>query len=398
RVLQLDEQRGLVEAEAGIFWPELMNQLDAWQSAGSGPVWTIRQKQTGVDDVSLGGSLSANIHGRGLRMPPMVADIEAFTLMNAQGRTLRCTREENANLFRLAIGGYGCFGVVLTVTLRLQRRQTLQRRVQAIRMVDLPELARQRIADGALYGDCQYATHLQDTAEEHRGILATYHPVEGEPDSPSRSLYLTAEQWAGLYKLARTDKPRAFQVYTDHYLRTNGLRYASDRHQLSPVFSGYLAAVGEATDDDTPDGTEIISEFYCEPDRLMPLLADVRRDFAARDVDMTYGTIRFIQPDHETFLPWARRTSACVVVNLHVRHDEAGVNMVRDHVRRLFDCVLEHGGSFYLTYHRWATRAQLDAAYPEMPGFLREKRRQDPGEVFARAWYRHIKSLYPDLA
>ena len=33
---------------------------------------------------------------------------------------------------------------------------------------------------------------------------------------------------------------------------------------------------------------------------------DVRRDFRMNGVDFIYGTIRLIEPDHDTALPWAR--------------------------------------------------------------------------------------------
>ena len=83
-VRSLDRERGLVTVEAGARWPGLMQQLDALQAGENAP-WVIRQKQTGVDEVSIGGSLSANAHGRGLRMPPMSGDCESLTLMDGDG-------------------------------------------------------------------------------------------------------------------------------------------------------------------------------------------------------------------------------------------------------------------------------------------------------------------------
>ena len=395
--LDLDTHQGRVTAGTGILWPELMRELEARQNGGVGrDAWGIRQKQTGVDEVSLGGSLSCNAHGRGLRMPPLVEDIEAFTLMNAAGDVVTCSRTENPELFALAIGGYGCFGVVLTVTLRLARRQTVRRNVRAIAVVELIDHARRELDAGAIYGDCQYATHLEDPAGEHPGIFSCYHPDDGEPDPADPGLALSAEQWEGLIRLARTDKPRAFDLYRQHYLKTDGRRYASDRHQLSPVFAGYLAATRAPDGDAAPIATEMITEVYCDPDRLMDLLTACRADFVEHGVDMTYGTIRLIEPDGETFLPWARRRSACIVVNLHVKHDPAEVDRVKGHFRRILDRVIERDGSFYLTYHRWAERRHLDAAYPQMPEFIAMKRRHDPAERFASDWYRHLVSLYPE--
>ena len=120
RILGLDAERGVVEVEAGIQWPELIHGLIAMQPA-SEPArtqyWGITQKQTGADRLSLGGALGANIHGRGLTLRPIVGEVEAFTLMNADGKLVTCSRTENGELFRLVIGGYGLFGIVTRVRL-----------------------------------------------------------------------------------------------------------------------------------------------------------------------------------------------------------------------------------------------------------------------------------------
>src|SRR2546427_5664081 len=111
RVLGFDAARGLIDVEAGIQWPELMRHLvDAQQ--GAAQQWGIRQKQTGADRLSIGGALAANAHGRGLLFKPFVGDVESFVLVDADGIPRTCSREENAELFRLAIGGDGAFGGV----------------------------------------------------------------------------------------------------------------------------------------------------------------------------------------------------------------------------------------------------------------------------------------------
>src|SRR2546426_3974465 len=89
--------------------------VDAQQ--GAAQQWGIRQKQTGADRLSIGGALAANAHGRGLLFKPFVGDVESFVLVDADGIPRTCSREENAELFRLAIGGDGPFGVVTSLRL-----------------------------------------------------------------------------------------------------------------------------------------------------------------------------------------------------------------------------------------------------------------------------------------
>jgi hypothetical protein len=83
-------------------------------------------------------------------------------------------------------------------------------------------------------------------------------------------------------------------------------------------------------------------------------------------------------------------------MNLHVDHDDNGKRQAADHFRRLIDRAIEFRGSYFLTYHRWASRRQVEACHPRMAEFLRLKRRYDPGEVFQSDWYRHYKQMFAD--
>jgi FAD/FMN-containing dehydrogenase len=394
RVLGFDRTRGLVEVEAGIQWPELIAYLVRAQ-AGAATSWGIVQKQTGADRLCLGGALAANVHGRGLRFKPIVADVEAFTLVDATGELRTCSRTENAELFRLAIGGYGLFGCIASVTLRLAPRRRLERVVEIIDVADLLPALERRIADGFLYGDCQYATDAASPDFLRRGVFSCYRPVDERGPLPAAK-ELSLDDWNRLVYLSHTDKRRAFELYGAYYLSTNGQRYWSDTHQLSVYVDDYHTSLDQRLGTREP-ATEVISEVYVRRPALSRFLAEVRKDFRAHDVDVIYGTIRLIEKDDETFLPWAREAYACVIVNLHAVHSRAGIARARRAFRRLIDLALDHGGSYFLTYHRFAERRQVEAAYPRFVEFLREKRRHDPGERFQSEWYRHYRSMFADV-
>jgi hypothetical protein len=242
RVLQLDVKHGLVTVEAGIQWPELIEELHRRQSEMKFP-WTIREKQTGVDAVCVGGSISSNVHGRALKSPPIICDIESFTLLDADGKVHNCSRQEDPELFSLVIGGYGLFGIITDVTLRLARQFKVRRRVQEIAVKDLLDLYQQRVDSGFVFGDCQYSADLDGEAESHPGIFPCYEPVMESIPLTENPKGITKEQWAELYKLMRSDKPRAYKEYRDHYLQTDGQVYLSDKHQLATAFVGHRAAV-----------------------------------------------------------------------------------------------------------------------------------------------------------
>ena len=394
RLLNFDSGSGLVEVEAGIQWPELIEATLKLQQ-GAQQQWGIVQKQTGADRLSIGGGLSANIHGRGLRLKPFVGDIESFTLVSAHGQVMRCSRTQNSDLFKLAIGGYGLFGVVSSVTLRLRPRQKLQRVVELVQIDDVMQRFEQRIAHGFLYGDCQFALDPKSEDFLRRGIFSCYKPVDPTTPIPARQREIAEEQWLRLLYLAHADKTKAFDVYSSEYLTTNGQIYWSDTHQTSYYPEGYHRALDSKLQAAAP-GSEMISELYVPRQELAAFFADMREDFRAHNVDVIYGTIRLIERDDESFLAWAREPWACTVLNLHVSHTPDGIERAAVAFRRLIDLARKRRGSYFLTYHKWATRAQVESCYPQFSEFLRLKQRYDPQERLQSDWYRHYRRLFAE--
>jgi hypothetical protein len=52
--------------------------------------------------------------------------------------------------------------------------------------------------------------------------------------------------------------------------------------------------------------------------------------------------------------------------------------------------------TYYLTYHRDATRKQIESCYPQFAEFLRLKKKYDPEERFQSDWYRHYRTMFAD--
>jgi FAD/FMN-containing dehydrogenase len=391
RVVELDRARGEIEVEAGIQWPDLHRYL--WDNqGGDARPWTFVQKQTGADRLSIGGALAANVHGRGLRYRPFVQDVVAFTLIDGRGKQHRCSRSENAELFRLAIGGYGLFGVMSSVRLRLTPRHKVQRTVELLDVADLPVMFERRIAEGYEYGDYQFATDIDSDALLHRGVFSCYKPVPDSTPMPADRRQLSEDNWRELLYLAHLDRARGFEQYASYYLTTSGQVYWSDEHQMTTYVDDYHAQLG-ARLGELQHGGEMITEIYVPRDALVTFLRDVRNDMRAHRTNLIYGTIRLIERDTETMLAWATQPWAAIIFNLHVQPDAAGIERAKQDFRRLIDRGAQYGGSYYLTYHRWADRAQVLRAYPQFPEFLRAKLRYDPDERFQSDWYRHHKAL-----
>ena len=402
RIISLDSERGLLRVEAGIMWSDLVRGLRDMQRANSGKGvrqeterrWSIVQKQTGADRLSVGGALAANGHGRGLTYKPIVQDVESFEMVDADGVLRRCSRAENAELFSLAIGGYGLFGVIYAVTLRLMPAHKVRRVVEITTIERLESLFRQRIADGFTYGDFQYKTDETSQGFLRDGVMSCYIPVPEDEapnpvlDAPQEPLNMLSEQdWRGLLYLSHADKARAFEQYAGFYMSTNGQTYDSDTFQLSQYIDDYHREL-DAILNSPVKGTETITELYVPLPSLADFMDAAARELNRRKANVIYGTIRLIERDDETFLNWARRHYACIVFNLHVDHTDAGIAQTADALRALIDLAIERGGSYFLTYNKFATQQQLTHCYPQFPEFLAKKREYDPDGVFSSDWLR----------
>jgi len=328
-------------------------------------------------------------------MKPFVSDIESFVLVDATGTANLCSRTENPELFRLVHGGYGLFGVVTSVQLRLAPRKKVERVVEIRTVDDLIAAFEKRIADGFQYGDFQFSIEHASEDFLHKGVFSCYRPVPIDTPIPTAQKQLTDENWKQLLYLAHTDEKQAFKKYADYYVSTDGQVYWSDLHQLSIYPDNYHREIDGRLHAPYP-ATEMITEINVPRPALKGFLDEVREDFRKNKVELIYGTVRLIERDDESFLPWAKQPYACTIFNLHTVHSTEGLQHSELAFRRLIDMAARRGGTYYLTYHRYASRNQVESCYPQFAEFLRLKKKYDPEERFQSDWYRHYRTMFAD--
>ena len=104
---------GQVRCEAGVTLEQLWQKVepDGWWP----PVVSGTMKTT------LGGCLSANIHGKNnSQVGPIGEHVLEFSAMLPSGAVVTCTPKKNADLFYAMIGGLGMLGVFTSITLKMK--------------------------------------------------------------------------------------------------------------------------------------------------------------------------------------------------------------------------------------------------------------------------------------
>jgi L-gulonolactone oxidase len=118
RVLDVDRASGLVRVQGGISLHALNLRLAehglALENLGD------------VDVQTLAGAISTATHGTGARLRNLSAQVDALTLVLADGSTLDCAEAIDADAFRATRVSLGALGVIAEVTLRCVPAFTLR--------------------------------------------------------------------------------------------------------------------------------------------------------------------------------------------------------------------------------------------------------------------------------
>jgi FAD/FMN-containing dehydrogenase len=143
---------------------------------------------------------------------------------------------------------------------------------------------------------------------------------------------------------------------------------------------------------DSSNGRRLV--LLVPPAKLESLIGESRERCAHWRVAVESLEVRPVHADEETYLRWARREYAEVALRLGGAGATLGAEVRHTQLRRsLIDVAIDLGGAFPISCTPEATRAQTEACYPQLPGFLAEQRRIDPQGRWTSAWLRHQRSL-----
>jgi len=117
RMIAFDAETGQLVAESGVTLKEI---IAAFLPRG----WFL-SVTPGTQFVSLGGAIAADVHGKNHHSEGSFGTFtDWFDLMGPDGAVIRCSRQENADLFHWTLGGMGLTGVILRAAIRLKRVET----------------------------------------------------------------------------------------------------------------------------------------------------------------------------------------------------------------------------------------------------------------------------------
>ena len=117
RMLSFNTDTGTLTAEAGV---SLEDVIKVFLPRGWFPYVT-----PGTKFVTLGGMAAADVHGKNHHKEGSFSNfVDWIELMNKDGNIIRCSHEENTELFQWTLGGMGLTGIIIRLAMRLRRVET----------------------------------------------------------------------------------------------------------------------------------------------------------------------------------------------------------------------------------------------------------------------------------
>ena len=373
--LRADTAAKTYRVDAGTRWSEVIQALDP---LGFSPA--VMQSN---NDFGVGSTFCVNSHGWPVPYGPFGSTVRAMRLMLADGAIMECSRETNSELFGLAMGGYGLFGIIIDLDVDMVPNMLLAPRVELMKgdafagrfVAAITGDAAVRMA----YGRLSVARHsFFDEA-----VMITYRAA---PNPPAHLPVTTSKSF--LTGISR-DVYRA-QTGSETAKRARWLAET----RLNPAISSGIATRNTLMNEPVSNlasgdmrRTDILHEYFVPPERLPEFLASCRDIIPPARAEFLNVTLRYVGPDDTALLAYAptRRIAAVMSFSQEIS-PEGEVDMIQV-TERLIDAAIGLGGAFYQPYRLHARRDQVRAAYPRAEAFAERKRFYDPHLLFRNAMW-----------
>lgn len=357
-----------VTAEAGAIWKKIQKILDKYHRS-------IKVMQS--DNIfTIGGSVSVNVHGWQVGMPPLGSTIHSLKVLTPKGEIQTISLTNRPELFRAFIGGYGQFGVILEVELETTENSKLEFKSKVFPTNQFKDKFKQLVSQNPnvelAYG--RFSVDQGNLLSE--AMLNWYERV----DSDSLAL-LQPEKFVAIKRAVfrfseyfdigkkfrwKAEKSLTQQLQNSVISRNNVMN--TDIHVLWPLRKDHI---------------DILQEYFIPKDKLDLFIDKLRICLKMCPANNLLNlTIREVKEDTISALPYAKTEVFALVLLFSQSDDANGEYHIEKFTRMLIKETLALNGSFYLPYRLHYTHQELIQAYPMFENWLALKKKYDPNFLF----------------
>ncbi|MBE4908378.1 FAD-binding oxidoreductase [Bacillus luteolus] len=378
QILDFNPIEKTITVQSGATWNDIQNYINP-----QGLAVKVMQSQ---NIFTIGGSLSANAHGRDIRYGSLIDTVKSFRLLTAEGKIINVSRKENSELFALVIGGYGLFGVILDVELELTDDELYEMNTVSM---DYKEYAAYFTKD--VKGDPSVRMHLAriSTAPENflTDMYVTNYVLSKEELKEHTQLKKDRFTWLtkftlGLSRQYDWGKDWFWTLQQSYFHNTNGSLIS--RNNVMRSESKFLEY-------ENSNDTDVLQEYFVPIDLFPRYIDELRTVLSNEDLNLINITIRYVSKDEDAVLSYAKDNMFALVLLINQGFSESDQQKTKEIVQKMIDVTLSHNGSYYLPYMPYPTKEQMLRSYPRAEEFFQRKLIYDPEERFMNFFYERYK-------
>lgn len=375
--MQIDTINNILTIGSGALWEDAIIYLDKFNKS-------IAVMQA-FSSFSIGGSISVNGHGWQKDLPPISSSVISFTLLNHNGEILNCSRTENSELFSLVIGGYGLFGIILDVKLKVVDNEALQFKYIRLSPENYIENYRKLVSSNPkvklVFGRLRISNKL--FLEE-----ATLNYFEKKDEKPLPLSEYGANNESSNNIVFRSTVNSEYGKRLRWDLET-GMNKVSKNETFSR--NNLLNDNVTLIENKDTSSTDILHEYFIPERHFIDYINALKSILPNRHIDLLNITIRGVYKDNDSYLNYAKENVFGFVFLFNQKKNEKDEIEMKKLTQQLVKVAIKFEGTYYLPYRLHIDKETFRAVYPQGEEFFRLKLKYDPDEIFKNKFYDHYK-------
>jgi FAD/FMN-containing dehydrogenase len=283
--LEMDTTAKTYRTSAGNRWSDVIRILDP---KGFSPA--VMQSNS---DFGVGSTFCVNAHGWPVPHGPFGTTVKAIRMVLADGTLIQCSRSENQELFGLAMGGYGLFGIIVELDVEMTPNLLLEPKFERMPPEKFAEQFVRTIDTDHAVAMAYGRMSVSRKKFFDDSLMVTYRPVTNQPTSLP----------------AVTSSSKLTGLFDDIYRAQTGWETAKNLRWLIESKIGPTVTGGRATRNSLMAEpvinlaqtdmrrTDILHEYFVAPERFGEFVAACRDIIPKSKAEFLNVTLRYVAED-----------------------------------------------------------------------------------------------------
>ena len=373
--MKLDTKNNILTIGSGALWEDALLYLDK-----KGKSIAIMQA---FSSFSIGGSISVNGHGWQKDSPPISSSVISFTLMKENGVIINCSRQENSELFQLVLGGYGLFGVILDIKLKVVENEALQYKYIRLNPENYVNYYKKYISENPNVNLVFGRLRISDKHFLEEATLNFFEKVD--VNIPTLQIEKSTETQRLVFR-GSVDNEYGKRLRWDLETGMNKVS-KNEIYSRNELLNDHVSLI----ENKDPSSTDLLQEYFIPERNFNKFITDMKPILQNSKIDLLNITIRGVHQDNDSYLNYARENVFGFVLLFNQKKTDKQEVEMKKLTNKLVEVALKNEGTYYLPYRLHIDKDKMRKSYPNADVFFQLKLKYDPDELFNNKFYQYYK-------